>query len=115
MTAMPVLHTMRLPTIVILLMLLVGCESRPERGWFVLRWIDKPRTEAIKNSEAIPDEALTKFDLVHRYTIGKDDFPSIKSGLKEGDLVAYRCRLHECEVCRTSSVFRSPGCRFFVL
>lgn len=77
-----------------LLLLMLDCESRPERGWFILKWIDQPRTPASEQA-SVDDASRTKFDLVQGYTVGEDDFTSIKPHLREGDLIAYRMKRTE--------------------
>ena len=63
--------------------------SGQNRGWFILRWVEKPAKKG-PSSEARPEDR-TSFTKVFSYdeVLGEKAFAEIKAKLREGDVVAY--------------------------
>lgn len=80
---------MKLSCLCFVCFILVGCQSTPQRGWYVLRWMEKPSAKG-PSTRVGSNDLRTRFDQVDRFTEGEGDFAQVRRRLQEGDLVAYR-------------------------
>ena len=78
--------------LLLIFLAVVGC-SQSRRGFFVMRWVEKPvYTEPM---QGVPEEKRLHFDKVGGYAEGDEGFSDVMKELREGDVIAYRMTTKE--------------------
>ena len=62
---------------------------KPNRGWFILRWVEKPARKGPSHEARPEDRTCFAKVLSYEKGLGKTAFRGISAKLREGDVVAY--------------------------